>query len=540
MIRRRMPNYKLALYLVVGGVLYWLLDRFAMLYLDDFLYCFQLGDGFYVAEPVRHINTLGDAVVSQTGQYLHVNGRFVTHTLTQWFAGVGGIKLFVWCCTGMFMLLLYDFYRLTTGRDVRTSFATLCIALPPLMLYCIPKIGPTLMGGYAFTINYLWGGALTLFCFALYLTNKQNAVSGGAKWLLLPIWMIFASMNESFSIPISGAMLVGWILQMRQKRRWTWPTPLVLGFWLGTLTVLCAPGSISRCLNGIGTQTSLLYTICKILFHLRAFYVMVVLMLLTWALRGRAALSELVRRDWALFTAMGIAILFALVVAFSDTQQLLCVEFLSIVVSIQLFSMIWHPWPRCARIFVSILLIGASGYMYVEAYQVRRVSWQLRREMDRKAEALPAAGGWIAEPTFRRNLNSAAHPLGGDYLSESLWSADLYSRLHSASHRGDAIRLYPEELDRPELFSSANRLNGIEAYTLPASSIIVIKEDGARPGDWIENQTAPASVRDRIRMRLFRPAPLQLQRVETPTGPYLIAYKIPGERYENLTLKPAK
>ena len=71
------------LFFAICGIAYFFLIRQYIPCVEDLIYRFSKVD----ETPIL---SLWDAIVSQMYDYLHLNGRFLVHTLVQWFCGPAG------------------------------------------------------------------------------------------------------------------------------------------------------------------------------------------------------------------------------------------------------------------------------------------------------------------------------------------------------------------------------------------------------------------------------------------------------------------
>lgn len=89
----------IALFLVIGCVFY-LMNVYSPLYVDDWHYCFIFG-------TTTPIASIGDIFRSQAIHYMEFNGRVVPHLFVQFFDGLVGKPLFNVVNTVLFLLFLH-------------------------------------------------------------------------------------------------------------------------------------------------------------------------------------------------------------------------------------------------------------------------------------------------------------------------------------------------------------------------------------------------------------------------------------------------
>ena len=234
-----------AIFFIIIGVAFYLLDRFSLFIIDDYMYAFKYG----TYEPIR---TLKDIFESQCDHYMQHNGRFLVHCVVQLFCGILGVEWFRIFNTILFVLFCAMTTRLVCGTYrapimwyVLTSFA--------IWLF-IPRIGMTILGNIACGVNYLWVGVANLyFLLVCDKLNKghysQSFISNIGYGIL---GTIIGSLQESFSIPIAGVLFLYYCFNYRQfTGAIVW---LVSGYWLGSIILIIAPGNFVRLSNVIPNE----------------------------------------------------------------------------------------------------------------------------------------------------------------------------------------------------------------------------------------------------------------------------------------------
>lgn len=240
-------NWKDYLFFSVCGVAYYFLIKQFLLCHDDIEYRFL----YFNTGSNEVVSNFYDIIKSQIYHYNHVNGRFLVHCLVQYFLSYGGLKLFYIVSSLVFILLLMCgnyLMRHRIRKDVRVLIMSLFLCLLYLLL---PHIGETYFGTVSFTCNYMYSSAIYLLYYIIYLHIRDNKIN--YKWYINILLFFFGiacgSWNESFSIGISGSLLIYHSVDLyinknfKKKITLFW---LVLGFGIGTLIVVLAPGNFIR------------------------------------------------------------------------------------------------------------------------------------------------------------------------------------------------------------------------------------------------------------------------------------------------------
>ena len=203
----RSRNWLLLAFVVIGSVLFCMQDMWLVRDLDDYAFSTinelrvnELGEPYMVHE--RPVQSLADALASQRVAFVHYNGRFLIHSLSQWFNSTDSTTPAIIFNTLSWALLIACFVLLAYGRK-RLDVPLLVIAFAVLWL-TMPSSLWMMLGAITAAADYLWTGAANLFVlWIFYRITRGCYKSSWLKTLLIGVCaLIAAAMQESFSIGI--------------------------------------------------------------------------------------------------------------------------------------------------------------------------------------------------------------------------------------------------------------------------------------------------------------------------------------------------
>ena len=350
---------------LLAAIPFWWLDSQALWLGDDFGYSFA--DSSLHSADGPKVTEFSQIPATQASHWLHSNGRFIVHCTVMFFTSIAGPQIFSVCNAIVFGLLAILFYRLILPLAPPKPLSALFSLL--LLWYCIPLPGVTMLSLVAYAVNYLWT-ALFILLF-LYLLSIDHI---HPHKILLPILALFsASLQESFSIPVSAGLLLYWICA---------ETPLprhqvlsIILFWLGSIILFFAPGNLSHARQGGGLSLAALQAknvalASDVMFSSLSLLALILLLL---PLLAKGALRRLFRDNIILLTAIITALLLASVSYTAIRQLFAPMLFSGIIIGKILFKFpIRFPNSPLFRasIFSAILLIYAG--LMAGAYIIRQ------------------------------------------------------------------------------------------------------------------------------------------------------------------------
>lgn len=344
------------------AMVYYLLVRQNMFICDDFRYAFVQGTDNYV-------NGWGDAVRSQMYAYVHENGRFLVHTIVQYFAGVLGIEWLRVANTFIFVSICIFINKLLSSRNSthEVSYALIVLAL----ILCIPVPGYSYLGNIAMSVNYLWSSSLSLafiYILELYLYESRRAYSHHCLVLLMSFSFVVGAWQESFSIGMSVALFAFVCIKKKNIDKAT--LMIILSYWIGASFVILAPSNVLREASWNGENTSLASRFIQgfgsVAVYAKTFDAMV-LLLLGLFFYNKHKLINIVKMDLIFILTSVVNVFFVACVAFTGPHQLVCVELFSSIVLLHILTEIvgsfsYSKASLTASIVIFILLMPIYYY----------------------------------------------------------------------------------------------------------------------------------------------------------------------------------
>lgn len=349
-------------FLLLFIVAFYIQNRYAISNIDDWPYsfiCERTGEGYLSvaddgASP-RPITSLRDAIASQSVDYFKSNGRFITHTLVQYFCGTMPMSRFICLNTLVFALFTLCLLRLTVPKPAKLqSVITVCSAIWLL----IPFKGLTMMGNIALSMNYLWAAAFNLLFILLYLhTPKQRFL------ILAPLAFIIGSLQESFSISIAAALIVHAFFQRKTIR--PSQVAIIAAYNIGMLTCVLSPANFQRAesIGGFGFHIG---SIFGLLSSPIVWLFIVCIAVTAW----KGTLQEYFRRHTIVLMSIFFNLVFVIFVAYNGRHQLTAVNIFMFVFVFK----VYFAEVRCRKLTrsVAIILNGAALLSYFPILQARQ------------------------------------------------------------------------------------------------------------------------------------------------------------------------
>ncbi len=360
-----------SLFFIFIAVLFYLLYRYGLFISDDYMYAYIFG-------TETRISSLSDIFTSQCRHYMQFNGRFIVHCIVQLFCGILGMEWFHVFQTIMFVL----FVALTTRLVCKTWQAPIVwyAITATAIWFLIPRINLTLLGNISCGVNYLWVGVATAMFMLLYRrlahsTNHSLIVKIGAGLFGL----VCGSLQESFSIPIAGALFIYYCFNFRKLRdAAAW---LVIGYWLGTIILIVAPANFVRLSKEISedntiSRTIQLFSSCMLITA----FLLAHLPVLSKRF-GRKFIVGFVSDYWMHYTMILISILFTIFIAYTGRHQMFFAGWLIIILAIDcLRRILGSAIDRYGRMICIVLAIAVLP-VYIHAYHAKKLVFNLQQKI---------------------------------------------------------------------------------------------------------------------------------------------------------------
>lgn len=330
-------RFILTLFVVIGTILFYLQDRFLIRDIDDFAFSTinELvinDDGSRHLVHVNPVNSFSDAVKSQQAAYLDYNGRFIIHTLSQWFNGTKSTGFVALFNSVFWAILLACFALLCFGRE-RLKVSNLVIAFAVLWL-TMPNALIMMIGSITAAADYLWTSALNLLVLLIFskICHKEEPVSLLATVAIAVLALIAGALQESFSIGISAALVIYGLYNRKRMSRAAWI--MIIFYVLGTMAITFAPANFKR--SDLLGHYIRWYVFTDLL---RVPVVLLTLLFTAITLVVRPAIViDVLKRNTIILIALVVNLAFAVLIAYTGPWQLTCISLFFAILLLQMAS----------------------------------------------------------------------------------------------------------------------------------------------------------------------------------------------------------
>lgn len=330
-------RFILTLFVIIGTILFYLQDRFLIRDIDDFAFStinelVVNDDGSRHLVHVNPVNSFSDAVKSQQAAYLDYNGRFIIHTLSQWFNGTKSTGFVALFNSVFWAILLACFSLLSFGRE-RLRVSHLVIAFAVLWL-TIPNALVMMIGSITAAADYLWTSAVSLLILLLFgkICHKEEPISLPATIALAVLALIAGALQESFSIGISAALVIYGLVNRKRLSRAAWI--MIIFYVLGTMIITFAPANFKRS-DLLGHYIR--WYVFTDLLRVPVVSLTLLLTIITLFIRPGVVIDVL-KRNTIILIAILVNLAFAVLIAYTGPWQLTCISLLCAILLLQMGS----------------------------------------------------------------------------------------------------------------------------------------------------------------------------------------------------------
>lgn len=405
------------LFLLIVFIGFYLLYQYSLFIGDDYYYHFIGGMSGGINGEYIPVNSMSDAIKSQLHDYMHWNGRFLVHTLTSYFCGTEYLTLFRLLNSIVFVLLIASLIKLIRSEFGYNSTDKYIILF--LLFVFMPNPEGIFLGHIAMTINYLWSSCAVIYFLLLYNKIKDKKYNIGINIIFLFIGIIIGSLQESFTIGISGALFFYYVLHIREFRNS--PAWLVAGFWLGTCIVTLAPGNFERLQNDylIHTQKTELIGLIKyathfahLLFDSQILPICIIISVIAY-IKNKEFTKKFIQKNYLYY----LSILFngvIVTIVYQGGRQLTCIELFSMIILIKLiYSYATESIKQKSKI-INIALSAILILMYIPNIQNRKLYSTIHTNLQNKE---PHNGIIIDKDFIEKNRNAEEGTFTSKYVN---------------------------------------------------------------------------------------------------------------------------
>lgn len=478
------------LILALVWVGYYLLDRLTFYCGDDMDYSFVThSDG-----SLERITTFAQVWAMEWSEYMVHTGRFIVHTFAQLFLNFWGVTAFEIVNAFVFTAFYAGMLKLVRRHLPKTPCDHLILIL---LLASITQVGAIFLGIAAYVVNYLWP-ACGMVWFLVMLDSARRP-----GWLIALAAAFIGALQESFSLPISGALFVYYCFHFKQFRGpklWA-----VIGFWIGTAFVSFAPGNFVRLFVGFKvTNPQEFSSIIKFLQTIYAqFMFSIPLMVLTMALIiqvcfDRKGFRDFMRQNQMLLYVVGFCLFLGCIII-TGSRQMTCCNVAVIIMLMRLIYRYLGVLLARRRVAVNIVLfaIFAVGYVFV---------YKDRAKLERLFEAYftsPTIDEAIVAPEFiEETLNQIANPFSMNFIAADFFDHSAFWFANVSKFREVELGLEPAQALLP--MTPTQLVESYKGGTMRLGDYIYIIAS-ENPDARVYMHSTPRTAVARLMLRLLRP-----------------------------------
>jgi len=330
---------------------------------DDLLYCcfYSLETGFHVPIP---FNSIWELPVSLFNHYMGFNGRITPHIFVFLFDGFLPRWIYALANAGVFALAIWVLLKMAGLSTQRWKYTLATM----LVFY----IGLFMLVDPCMSINYVWSGVM---CGGLLLAmkrlNEQEERAGFGRMALLSVAALLCGCShEAFSVPLSGTMFFVLLRHHKAvKRQNIW---LILCFWIGTVLLVFAPGTLSRAAHSnVGGGFSVRGAI-----YLLAAARMLYLALIAWllvVLMKQKTWKQLLRENEMLVWAIIVGFLFSLFIGYQNSKQMYGVNAFASLMVLRALPSLSAKW-RSKNMWLGIVSVLCLIHAGMVAYYTEKMA----------------------------------------------------------------------------------------------------------------------------------------------------------------------
>lgn len=454
---------------------FWILDSQAVSIGDDLGYYFT--DSSIHNPDGKQLSSPEEIFITQMNHWKNCNGRFIIHSLVMFFLNFAGFKIFVICNALCFALLSVLTFRLILPGKRPAIISSLIVLL--LLWLCLPRPGITMLSLMAYSINYLWSATALLF-FILLWNNLDSDKYRKYQYLIPCYALLTGALQESFSLPLSAALLFIWVIQGKNISKIKVAT--MLCFFIGTALVFFAPGNLSHAQQGGAFSISALAAknsaLAKDIMFSSINLLAIILIIIALCAPGRFPLF--CKRNTLLLSATIAALLLASV-SYTAIRQLFAPSlFCAIIIGRIIFSFNPPTLSRIEFICMSAGLLLIYCGMIAGAYIIRQFP---KLAIDNVISQVKEGKSVITLPPNPAEESSLFNFLFSRFNDDPTINADLKLLFDHYTKQG---------LSR--LYSPAKTTNAVNTF-LPASEGEILKLKNSLDTNYSEGviKTTPLS-----------------------------------------------
>lgn len=339
--------------LLIIGVGFYVICESNPLRWDDLMYQYvwldhKQADLLHPIDLSNRVDDFQEAFVSQCNHYKVMNGRFIVHYITQCFCGFIGKGVFNYFNATIYILFLIMGIYFTKAFSFSRSIFVIT------GLWFLPPVQWILSFDVVFPINYLWSATMCIIFLVLFHHfSEKYSPSIWKSFLILSFGIICGNFHEGYSLLISGALFFYAITHFRNLNINQWC--LILGMWIGTLTVIGSPGIWNRAAGASAesVEEALIRKI-DILRYSKRLYILIALLAISYFWLGKKKIIDFMKDNQIELTVIVLGLFFLLLLPYYSQRMGFPMELFAILLSLKL--LLQYKVNKTVRYIATIIL----------------------------------------------------------------------------------------------------------------------------------------------------------------------------------------
>lgn len=359
--------------LMLGGAIWWMSDEVVWLG-DDLDYKYMMKGEIW--QSWGRVKTVRMLFESQRIHYLHVNGRFVAHTLVQFFNAILGQRWFAVCNAFAYSLFAFLIGKAGCVRFAVNTGGVLSAACLSVLCF-ITKIMPTCQ------IGYIWGMLVNVAWLMLFFRK------GRPGWLetavMLVAGIIAGNWQESVSIGVCSGVGIWWLVMLtgslrRDGVKFDWRRSwMILGYVVGTALNCLAPSTLGR-LGDVDMSLADQFLIAS--YSIPAVVLLVVCLAFVSSRKTVISLFSFGDKDGTiprgvLMSGMLVLLAFNFTIGVYSNRQLFGANLFAAILILQILPR--HRFPDVVNAMATIAVIAYWALMFHSIDDVRSQYYEIAR-----------------------------------------------------------------------------------------------------------------------------------------------------------------
>lgn len=369
---------------------------------DDYGYAFNWSN------ESEYLETPSDFIESNIAHYMNRNGRIWANGIAAIFSANDFDFVFKTLNAIFFVLLVFFMIKIAEKNKGITIIKMLSLFI--LIWFLSPVPGQTWLWMCG-ALNYLWAAVFTM----VFLYILKQSIYEKIK---LPVLAFIASIicgwqNEAFAAPIWGACVLYYLIKrpdLPRQTLWLW-----IGYSIGTMCMIFAPGTIHRAGNSIFATDSIglaiLFRVYALVIPFIALKlkatIVAIIMLVFLRIRDRNAFNKFINNNLFLLLIIGCGIAFISVICYVEERGLMAIEIFSILLVYRAMYYIYPIFSGKIKKWKNYIIAGVF-IIFVYDYSTALKAVYKIYDADKKimAEYLASEDGIVCSPLEQKDYDN--------------------------------------------------------------------------------------------------------------------------------------